>query len=561
MISFMDRFETWKNSPALSEEDRAALRALSDPAQIKELFRKDLGFGTGGIRGIMGLGSACINPYVVRKATAGFALMLLEEFPQTAKARGIAIAWDSRNNSKKYALETAVTLAAYGIKAFLFPELSATPLLSFAVRHLGCCGGVVITASHNAKEYNGYKAYDETGCQLSLEGSKALMSKAESLTLEQIPVMTEEDARKAGLLLDMPASVYEEYIRAVESFASPDLSQKAKADLKIVYTPLHGAGNKPVRRVLQELGYSQVSVVKEQELPDGDFPTVKYPNPEVRSAVALAMEQAKRESADLIIATDPDSDRMGITAKDPSGDLVFFGGNQIGVLMLNYLISTRKESLSDDSALITTVVTGRMGPAIAQAKGLKNITTLIGFKHICGALNRIEKDGTGRFFFGYEESFGYLAGNHTRDKDGVLAALLCAEMAAYYKEKGLTLPQVMEDLYKTYGYYKDVSTFYLCEGPEGRAKILALAETLRKMGTGLMEGLVKAEDYLPGLHGLAPENLMKFYFENGSWIAARPSGTEPKMKVYYSIKGDSPADCEEKYLAYKAVLDRLVEAL
>ena len=552
-----ERYEAWVSCPALTPEDRALLQSITDQDRIAALFRKDLGFGTGGIRGIIGPGSANINRYVVRRATAGFALLLLERFGEAAKSRGIAVAWDSRHFSKEIAEETALTLAAYGIRAFLFDEVSATPLLSFAVRRLHCAGGVVITASHNAKEYNGYKAYDETGCQLSLEASKELMAKASALRLEEIPVLSKEEALRCGLLQFMPEEVFEAYVGAVESFASASLSKDAKKAVSIVYTPLHGAGSKPVRRVLSDLGYANVHTVKEQELPDGSFPTVRYPNPEIPDALTLALQLAEEKNADVVIATDPDSDRMGLCAKDQDEKHVVFTGNQIGVLLLNYLLETTDLSALKDPTLVTTVVTGRMGPAIAEANGLSVRMTLIGFKHICGAMNRLQEENKD-LFFGYEESFGYLPGDHTRDKDGVLSALKAVEMAAYYKAKGKTLPQVLQELYQQYGYYLDMSTYYLYGDAAGRAKIEAIAEELRRLGTGLMEGIVKAEDYSKGLDGLPPENMMKFYFEDGSWIAARPSGTEPKIKIYYSIKGSSPEYCSRLFQLRKAAIDNLV---
>ncbi len=558
MRDYRQAYEYWLNCPAIDEEDRKELAALSDGKDIEERFAAELSFGTGGLRGKLGLGSSRMNRYNVRKATAGFARHLLKKYGDEAKRRGVAVAWDSRHFSREFAGETALTMASFGIRAYLYDIISPTPLLSYTVRELGCCGGVVVTASHNAKEYNGYKAYDETGCQLGAEDAASVIEEASSVGLEDAKPLDRAEALEKGLLRIIGGGLLKSFEdRCLEE--NCPVGDEAQKAIKIVYTPLHGAGNIPVRETLSRAGFKNVSVVKAQELPDGDFPTVEFPNPEIESAVKLAMEQAEEEGADLMIATDPDSDRLGFAARDKDGRLVRFDGNQIGVLLLNYLIERKKDAMPERPVLFTTVVTGEMGPALARARGLEVRLTLTGFKHIGAAINRMYEEGSGSFFFAYEESFGYLVADHCRDKDGVSAALKTAEMCAWYKAQGKTLPGVLAELYEELGFYFDLSSSYTLPGLEGAKTIKAISERLRELGTSFMDGVVRVEDYGPGLNGLPPENLLRFIFEDGSWISCRPSGTEPKIKFYYSVRGNSREHCIEVYKARRAVVDRLVD--
>ncbi|MBQ6260119.1 MAG: RdgB/HAM1 family non-canonical purine NTP pyrophosphatase [Firmicutes bacterium] len=553
-------YDYWLTCPAISAEDKKELAALTDEKDIEERFISDLKFGTGGLRGKLGLGSSRMNRYNVRKATAGFARHLIKKFGEDAKKRGVAVAWDSRHFSPEFAEETALTMASYGIRAYLYGIISPTPLLSFTVRELGCCGGVVITASHNAKEYNGYKAYDETGCQLGAEDAASVIEEASAVGLEDVEPMDRSEAERLGLLTVIGKDVLDRFEDRCLAAACP-VSEEFKEKIRIVYTPLHGAGNVPVREVLAKAGYKNVSVVKAQELPDGDFPTVEFPNPEIESAVKLAMEQAEEEHADLMIATDPDSDRLGFAARDKDGRMVRFNGNQIGVLFLNYLIERRKDRMPEKPVLFTTVVTGEMGPALARACGMDVRLTLTGFKHLGAAINRMNENKDGSFMFAYEESFGYLVTDHCRDKDGVSAALKTAEMCAYYMERGMTIPDVLDGLSEKLGHFFDLSSSYTLLGLDGARKIMSITEKLRELGTDFMDGIVRADDYGPGLNGLPPENLIRFTFGDGSWIACRPSGTEPKIKFYYSIKGRTPEECVEIYKAKRRIVDQLVESM
>ncbi|MBR0139570.1 MAG: phospho-sugar mutase [Firmicutes bacterium] len=560
MRDYKEAYRYWLSCPAIDEEDRKELAALTDEKDIEERFSAELSFGTGGLRGKLGLGSSRMNRYNVRKATAGFAAYLLKEYGKEACAkRGMAVAWDSRHFSQEFAEETALTMAACGVKAYLYGIISPTPLLSYTVRALGCVGGVVITASHNSSEYNGYKAYDDTGCQLGSKAAEAVVSEAAKVAFEDVSPMDRTAAEKAGLLVNIGADMMRNFEDRCLMEAC-DMPEEDKDAVKIVYTPLHGAGNIPVRETLSRAGFKNVSVVKAQELPDGDFPTVEFPNPEIESAVKLAMEQAEEEKADLMIATDPDSDRLGFAARDNEGRMVRFDGNQIGVLLLNYLIDRKKDAMPEKPVLFTTVVTGEMGPALARARGLDVRLTLTGFKHIGAAVNRMNERKDGSFFFAYEESFGYLVADHCRDKDGVSAALKTAEMCAWYKAQGRTLPGVLAGLYDELGCYFDLSSSYTLPGLEGAKTIKAISQKLRELGASFMDGIARVEDYGPGLNGLPPENLLRFIFEDGSWIACRPSGTEPKIKFYYSVRGESRERCLEVYKARRAVVDELVES-
>ena len=534
MSDYRESYEYWLSSPIFDEQTKAELRAITDEKEIEDRFYRNLEFGTGGARGVMGAGTNRMNIYNIRKITAGFAKHLLNEYGDDAGKRGVAIAFDPRNNSKDFAKAAALTFAAYGVKAHLYTMISATPLLSFTVRYLGCVGGVVVTASHNTKEYNGYKAYDKTGCQLYPYEADKVIAEVEKTSLEEIKTISEEDAVNSGLLKYIGDEILRKFMDAVEE-QGHELSKEAKENLKVVYTPLHGAGNVPVRTVLAERGFTNVSVVKEQELPDGNFPTVSSPNPGDEGALALAMAQAEKENADIVVGSDPDSDRIGMSARGKDGKFRFYSGNQICAMLINYVLLRRKERLTDKSMLITTVVTSEFGSDIARKYGLEVAEVLTGFKFIGELQERIQRETDKVVEFGYEESNGCLTGNYARDKDSVVAIMLMCEMAAYFKEKGMTIVDVLQSLYDEYGYYLDHLDSFVFKGKDGAEKIRAINAKLREMGKELDPDIVSVKDYAPGIEGLPPSDVLKFRYKDGSWMAIRPSGTEPKIKVYYCI--------------------------
>ncbi|MBQ4505957.1 MAG: phospho-sugar mutase [Firmicutes bacterium] len=557
MEDYKKTYELWKNDEYFDAESRAELAAVTDEKEIQERFYKDLEFGTGGLRGIMGFGSNRMNIYTVRRASAGFAQFLKEKYgEEEAMNRGVAVAWDSRNNSFLFAKETAATMASCGVTAYLFDVVSPTPLLSFAVRQLGCVGGVVITASHNAKEYNGYKAYDETGCQLGIEDAEAVISRVESISVTSVDPMDLEEAKKLDMVRIIGSMLIDDYIETVSGF-SCDVSAETKADMKIVYTPIFGAGNTYVRRALDAAGFDRVSVVREQEAPDGNFPGLKAPNPENPDALALAIAQAEREGADLVLGTDPDSDRVGIAVRGKDGFRLFTGA-ETGIMILNFLIENAGTSLRSDATVVTTVVTGLMGSAIAEKHGIRYKEVLTGFKFIGDVMNRLEADPSqGSFLFGYEESYGYLTSMHARDKDAVSTSVVIANMAAFYREMGLSLIDVLEGLYKEYGFHTVKVPSYTLEGLDGAAKIKAITAGLREKGMDLMPGIDRIVDYSKGVDGLPKSDVLKYYLSDGSWMAVRPSGTEPKIKFYFSIKAEDEQGAEEKYRRLKALADEL----
>lgn len=515
-----------------------------------------------------------MNVYTVRKATQGLANYIIK---QNGQKKGVAIAFDSRRMSPEFADEAACCLAANGIKAYVFESLRPTPELSFAVRELGCISGINITASHNPPEYNGYKVYWEDGAQITPPHDTGIMDEVKAVTdYAAVKTMDKEEAKKAGLYENIGKAVDDRYMEELKkNVLHPDCIKKASADLKIVYTPLHGTGNLPVRRVLKELGFTQVHVVKEQELPDGDFPTVSYPNPEDKKAFALALKLAKEVDADIVLATDPDADRLGVYAKNTeNGEYQSFTGNMSGMLILEYLLSQRKELgiLPENGAVVTTIVSGKMAREIAKAYNVTLIETLTGFKYIGEQIKFFEQDHSHEFLFGYEESYGCLEGTHARDKDAVVAVMALCEAAAYYKSKGLTLCQQMENLYKTYGYYKENLISQTFKGMEGKAKIDALMESFRA-NTPKSVGPFKVlamEDYRSSVRTdiatgetseltLPKSNVLYFELEDKAWVCVRPSGTEPKIKYYAGIKGADEKDAEEKVAALSAALEALGE--
>ncbi len=541
-MEYREVYEKWISSSHISDEEKVQLSAMSDE-EIYEAFYKYAEFGTAGMRGIMGLGTNRLNKYTIRMAAKGMAELLGE-------GAKVAIAYDTRNHSKEFAEESARVLAASGITALLFDCYSPVPLLSYAVRQLECDGGIVITASHNTMEYNGFKVYDETGCQMNTEpAGKIADNMARLEDALSIPVAEPDD----GNIQYIGREIIEGFLKSVD-FSSVSIASEAVKELKIVYTSLHGSGRDFVLESLKNAGFENVSIVQEQADFNGDFPTVKKPNPEDKAAFALAEKLAMETDADVLIGTDPDCDRIGVGVK--CGDkIVYFSGNQMGALLIDFLGKTREPA---GKTLITTIVTGEMGPAVAEGYGIDVIKTLTGFKNIGTIMNGMS---AGEYFMGYEESYGYLVGEYARDKDGVGAALAICKMAAYYKAEGKDLADVLQQLYEEHGHWIDAQESFTFEGSEGEKKIKKLMETLKTSGEGELSkaaAIKRVLDYNNSVDGLEPANVLKYVFENGSWLAARPSGTEPKIKFYYCVKGDTAEDAQRFLEALKNIIATLI---
>lgn len=561
-MNVKETYKFWCTDPYFDRETKEELEAIADnPEEIEERFYKNLDFGTGGLRGIIGAGTNRMNRYTVRKATQGLADYIIGE---GAADKGIAIAYDSRNKSEDFARETALCMAANGIRAYIFPSLRPTPMLSFALRQLGCTAGVVVTASHNPAEYNGYKVYWEDGAQITAPRDKEIIARVNAVTdYASVKTMSLEEAQEADLYRVIGPDMDEKYLSALKKLVlHPETVKSQAANLKIVYTPLHGAGNMPVCRILKELGFEQVYVVKEQETPDGNFPTVPYPNPEDKKAFVLALELAKEVDADLVLATDPDADRLGIYAKDErDGEYKSFTGNMSGMLILEYLLSQKKALglLPKNGAVVTTIVSGKMAKRIAAAYGVTLIETLTGFKYIGEQIKFFEQNQDHEFLFGYEESYGCLEGTHARDKDAVVAVMSLCEAAAYYREQGISLCEQMENLFEAYGYYKEDLCTVTLKGQNGAKQITALMERIREHVPTELGGcrVLSFRDYESGIvknpvtgeeteTGLPKSNVLYFELEEDAWCCVRPSGTEPKIKFYVGVKGESEARAEEK---------------
>ena len=561
-MEYREKYEGWLSNPYFDENTKDELRSIAeDDNEIKERFYKDLEFGTAGLRGIIGAGTNRMNIYTVRKATQGLANYIMKNGGQ---AKGVAIAYDSRRMSPEFADEAALCLAANGIKAYVFESLRPTPELSYAVRSLGCIAGINITASHNPPEYNGYKVYWEDGAQITPPHDKGIMAEVEAVTdYNTVKTMGIEEAKKAGLYEVIGQEVDDGYIAELKKqVIHQDSIDAVGKELKIVYSPLHGTGNIPARRILKELGFENVYVVKEQELPDGEFPTVSYPNPEAKEAFELGLALAKEVDADLVLATDPDADRLGVYVKDAkSGEYKVLTGNMSGCLLADYEIGQRKEvsGLPDDGYLIKTIVTSNLADAIAKGYNIGLIEVLTGFKYIGQQILGFETTGKGTYLFGFEESYGCLIGTHARDKDAIVATMALCEAAAYYKTKGKTLWDAMVDMYDKYGYYKDDIQSITLKGIEGLQKIQEILETLRKNPPMEVGGykVLKVRDYQADTikdvatgdatqTGLPTSNVLYYDLTDDAWLCVRPSGTEPKVKFYYGIKGSSLADADEK---------------
>lgn len=561
-MEYREKYEEWLSNPYFDEATKEELRAIAgDEGEIKERFYKDLEFGTAGLRGVIGAGTNRLNIYTVRKATQGLANYICKNSGQD---KGVAIAYDSRRMSPEFADEAALCLAANGIKAYVFESLRPTPELSYAVRSLGCIAGINITASHNPPEYNGYKVYWEDGAQITPPHDKGIMDEVRAVTdYNTVKTMDLAQAKAAGRYQTIGAEVDDGYISELKKqVIHQDAIDAVGSELKIVYSPLHGTGNIPARRILRELGFKNVYVVKEQELPDGDFPTVSYPNPEAKEAFELGLGLAKEVDADLVLATDPDADRLGVYVKDSkTGEYKELTGNMSGCLLADYEIGQRKElyGLPEDGYLIKTIVTSNMADAIAKSYGVGLIEVLTGFKYIGQQILGFETTGKGHYLFGFEESYGCLIGTHARDKDAIVATMALCEAAAYYKTKGKTLWDAMVDMYEKYGYYKDAIQSITLKGIEGLQKIQEILETLRKNPPMEVGGykVVKARDYQADTirdiatgevtsTGLPSSNVLYYDLTDDAWLCVRPSGTEPKVKFYYGIKGTSLEDADEK---------------
>ncbi|MEF7438687.1 phospho-sugar mutase [Paenibacillus lautus] len=554
-------YERWLNSQVIDEASKNELRAIAhNESEIADRFYKELEFGTGGLRGVIGAGSNRINIYTVGKATQGLAAVLKQEHDTPSAV----IAYDSRHFSPEFALEAALVLAGNGVKAYVFETLRPTPELSYAVRHLNAEAGIVITASHNPPEYNGYKVYGPDGGQITPDtAAKVIQAIGHVASFEDIRKLDRAEAEGSGLLVWIGQEIDDLYTLAVAGVSqNPGIIPEASSNYRIVFTPLHGTGNVPVRAVLRHLGFQHVDVVPEQELPDADFSTVQSPNPEEHAAFEIAIAQAKANAADLILGTDPDADRMGAVVQDDQGQYFILSGNQSGAIMVHYLLESMKNKgiLPENGAIIKTIVTSEMGAAIAAAYGMTVFNTLTGFKYIGEKMTQFEKTGAFEFIFGYEESYGYLAGGYARDKDAVAAAMLIAEAGAYYKAQGKTLYEVLQELYRTYGYFAEKLETRTLKGIQGVQLIAGIMSAWRESAPSEVSGikLSETEDFSLGLYGLPRENVLKFHLADGSWFCLRPSGTEPKIKLYFAVQGRTYEDAQAKIVALThAVMARI----
>ncbi len=569
-MGYMDEFNFWLSDSYFDEETKKELEAIRDnEKEIEDRFYKELEFGTGGLRGVIGAGTNRMNIYTVRKATQGLANYILK---QGGKEKGVAIAYDSRRMSPEFADEAALCLAANGIKAYVFDALRPTPELSFALRTLGCISGIVITASHNPPEYNGYKAYWEDGAQVTAPKDKEIITEVKNVTdYHEVKTMDKEEAVKAGLYQVIGAEIDDAYMAELKKqIIHPEIIKEMADDMKIVYSPFNGTGNVPVRRILSELGFKHVFVVPEQEMPDPDFTTLDYPNPEDPKAFTLALKLAKEKNADIVLATDPDADRLGIYALDTkSGEYVPFTGNMSGMLIAEYILRERtaENKMPENPALVTTIVTTNMAKAICDDYKVKCIEVLTGFKYIGEQIKWFEQSGSNHYVFGLEESYGCLAGTHARDKDAVVAVMCLCEMAAWCKKNGKTVWDQMLELYEKYGYYKETQYAITLKGIEGSKQIAEIMDKLRSNPPKEFGDLkvVEVRDYDSNKTvnmetgeeretGLPKSNVLYFDLTNDSWCCARPSGTEPKLKFYMGVKGTSLEDAQAK-------VEKLTEAL
>lgn len=534
------------------DETKKELESVTDKKEIEDRFYKDLEFGTGGLRGIMGAGTNRMNSYTVGKASLGFAKYLKDKYDGEIS---VVIACDSRLNSRAFEWDSARVFASQGIKVYAYTQIVPVPMLSFATRYLHCNAGVMITASHNPKEYNGYKAYDNTGCQLCTDDAKEVLSYINAIddySSVYNDVKTVDEYISDGMIVGVYDELFDEFIKAVKTQSL----YNEHSELKIVYTPLHGTGNVPVRKVLED---KIVYVVKEQEEPNGNFPTVVSPNPEDRKALILGIELAKEKDADIVLGTDPDCDRVGVAVKH-NGEYVLLTGNQTGALLFNFVLTMKKDSLNSKSTLVKTIVTSELGANIGRSFGLQVEETLTGFKYIGDKINKFETSGEQEFVIGYEESYGYLVGTHARDKDGVVSSMLVCEMAAWYKNQGKTLVDGLNEIYDKYGYYLDFLDSFVLKGKDGAEKIQNLMVEFRNKGNELLPDIKEIVDFKDGIRDLPKENVLKYIFNDGSWMAVRPSGTEPKIKVYYSIVDPDKSKAKARLEEIRQTISSIINA-
>lgn len=564
----MDR---WLNNDAVDEKTKEELRGLTDPKEIEDRFYRNLEFGTAGLRGKIAAGTNRMNTYVVGGATQGLATYLVKHFDNPTAVIG----YDSRNYSDTFAETTALVLAANGVKVYLFESLRPVPMVSFAVRHLKTDVGVVITASHNPKEYNGYKVYGSDGGQVTDKAASEILGYINQTDIfKDVKKISKQEALDKGLLEYIGETVDNAYYDKIETLiVNKDLVKNHASELNIIYTPIHGSGNIPVRTMLKRLGFTNVHIVKEQELPDGNFPTAPYPNPEVKQVFDLAVKMAKDINPDLIFGTDPDCDRIGVIVKEANGEYKVLTGNQIGVLLADYILNARKETgtLSNKDTLIKTIVSSEMAARVAEAYSAQIMNVLTGFKYIGEKIEQFEKTGSNNFVLGFEESFGYLSSGFVRDKDAVNAAVLIAEMALYYKTKGKNLAEALDDLFKKYGYYKEDVVSITMEGKDGQEQIAKMITNLRENMPKEVNGVkvVCSEDYQTSermLHKtgdkeeilLPKSNVLKFILEDNSWFVIRPSGTEPKVKIYASVVGENAEDADAKSKVFVDAIKKIL---
>ena len=575
---WQENYKRWKNFAGLDHELRLQLEELeSDEKQLEDSFYKYPEFGTGGMRGEIGPGTNRMNIYTIRKTAEGLA-RYIEMHGEEAKQRGVVIAYDSRHKSADFALETVKTLGAHGIQTYLFESLRATPQLSFAIRYLHAFSGVVITASHNPKEYNGFKVYGPDGAQLSSEAADQITEKVNEVADELlVEVADEEELREQGLLVMIGEKVDQAYLEQLKKLTlNVEVIQEVADDFRIVYTPLHGTGNIPVRKGLEAIGFKHVEVVKEQELPDPEFSTVTAPNPEEHAAFELAIQYGEKHDADILLATDPDSDRVGVAVRNSDGNYRVLTGNQVGALLLHYLIQEHKKqgTLKDNATVIKTIVTSEMGRDIAAAYGLETIDTLTGFKYISEWIQSFEETGSRSFLIGYEESYGYLIADFVRDKDAIQTCLLIAEVAAYYKSRGKTLYEGLMELYETYGYYNEDLVSLTLKGKDGLEQMAAILSDFRNDPPKEFHGrnVLVIEDYQSRVRTftdsgdkeditLPQSNMLKYKLENDAWVCIRPSGTEPKIKFYFGVKENTLEESKEVLEGLKDAVMGRVEKL
>lgn len=574
MRDFNKLYDYWLKNDYFDEECRSELRGIADDEnEIKERFYKDLEFGTAGLRGIMGAGTNRINKYIIRRSTQGLANYIKK---QGIADMGVAIAFDSRNNSKEFALEAALMLCANGIKTYIFKELKPTPMLSFAIRYLKCAAGINITASHNPPEYNGYKVYWSDGAQITPPHDKGIMNEVQSINdFSTLHTVDKSYAEEKGLLNVIDDTLDDAYIAELKKqIKHMDSIKNQAGNIKIVYSPLHGTGNIPVRRVLKELGFTNVFVVKEQELPDGNFPTVSYPNPEADEAFTLGLKLAEEKGADIVLATDPDADRLGVRVRDKDGKFHTLTGNMSGCLLAEYEIEAQSKMglLSDKSVLIKSIVSSNMANAVAKHYNVNLVEVLTGFKYIGQKMTEYEEKGSGSYAFGFEESYGCLIGTYARDKDAVVAAMALCEAACYYKDKGMTLWDAMCSLYEKYGYYLEDTVSLTMKGASGLEKIQSImqglrAKEIRRLGRYKVlnvrdyktDSLIDYENNIKSNTGFPTSDVIYYQLENNSWVCVRPSGTEPKLKLYIGAVGKNEAEVNDNMEHLKAEIKAVIE--